>query len=200
MIRNAYELPQDLRKALNAELRPGERILYAGQPDWRGEWGKLAAIFIFGLGWSAISFLFFGMSLGGILGLVPFKSDGAPVGTVVMVALLIFSLPFVAIGCVCLAAPFLGIQKSRNTVHGITDTRLLDVYTGRYAGANSYPLTRVNFIKRRNKRNGTGNLQIGYGVEKDSDGDPRPLTVDWTGIPDVQRAEAIVREQANWVR
>ncbi len=200
MTSDVSKLPQDLRRALTAELGPGERVLYAAQPDWRAERGKLMAIFLFGLGWSAIAFLFFGMSLGALLGIAPQQSNGKPAGFGMMLFFFLFSLPFVAIGLACLAAPFLGIRKSRNTVHVVTDARLVNIYGGRDAGAESYPLAKINFIKRRDRRNGTGNLHIGYGVEKDSDGDPRPLTTDWSGIPDAKRAEALIREQAGWVR
>ncbi len=200
MSRDISNLPAELRKALTAEIAHGERVLYAGQPDWRADWGALFAIFIFGIFWSAISFMFFGMSLGGLLGLVPFNSNGKPAGFGMNVFFFVFSLPFVAIGCAMLAAPFLGIRKSRHTVHAVTDARLINVYVGRDKGAESYPLSRVNFIKRKDRRDGTGNLSIGYGVEKDSDGDTRPLTTDWSGIPDARRAEALIREQAMWVR
>lgn len=194
------KLPAALRAALNAEIAVGERVLYAGQPNWRAEWGALFAILIFGIFWSAISFMFFGLSLGGLLGLAPFNSNGKPAGLGMNIFFFVFSLPFVAIGCVMLAAPFLGVRKSRNTVHAVTDARLLNVYVGKDKGAESYPLERVNFIKRKDRRDGTGNLSIGYGVEKDSDGDPRPLTMDWSGIPNVKRAEQIIRDQAKWSR
>lgn len=200
MSRDISNLPPGLRKALNAELAHGERVLYAGQPNWRAEWGALFAILVFGVFWSAISFMFFGMSLGGLLGLVPFNSDGKPPGFGMNLFFFVFSLPFVAIGCVMLAAPLLGIRKSRHTVHAATDARLINVYTGRDKGAESYPFTKVNFVKRKDRRDGTGNLSIGYGVEKDPDGDPRALTMDWSGIPDVKRAEAIIRDTAKWVR
>ena len=200
MSRDISNLPHNLRKALQSELQAGERVLYAGTPDWRAGWGALLAIFLFGIFWSAISFMFFGMSVGGLIGLVPFNSNGKPAGFGMNVFFFVFSLPFVAIGVAMLAAPFLGIRKSRHTVHAVTDGRLINVYVGRDKGAESYPLAKVNFIKRRDRRDGTGNLEIGYGVEKDSDGDPRPLTMDWSGIPDAKRAEAIIREQAKWVR
>jgi hypothetical protein len=189
------KLPADLRNSLQRELQAGEQILYAGQPDWRAEWGKLLAILLFGLFWSAISFMFFGMSLGGLLGLIPVKSDGAPAGMGLLTFTLLFSLPFVAIGSVMMATPFLAIRKSRNTVHAVTDTRLLNVFVGKDQGAESYPLAKVNFIKRNDHSGSQGNLSIGYGVEKDSDGDPQPLTMDWSGIPDVRRAEAAIREE-----
>ena len=86
------------------------------------------------------------------------------------------------------------------TVHALTEARLLNVYAGHGLGAESYPLSAINFIKRRDRHNGTGNLEIGYGVEKDSEGDPRPLTLSWSGIAQVRRAETLIRENAKWVR
>lgn len=198
MTGDPIRLPSDLRRALTSELNPGERVLYATQPDWRAEKGTLLAITIFGLFWSAISFTFFGVGLGGLLGLVPVNSGDAPASTGLLLFVFLFSLPFVAIGCAVLAAPVLGIRKSQRTVHAVTDTRLLNVYDAPRQGAETYPFAKLNFIKRKDRGNGTGNLQIGYGVEKDSDGDPRALTIDWSGIPDVKRAERIIREQAKW--
>ena len=194
------KLPPDMRKALSTELQAGERVLYAGMPDWRAEWGKLALIFLFGMFWSSISFMFFGISVGGLLGLAPVTSEGQPAGLWFLLFMTVFSLPFVAIGVGFLAAPILGIRASRSTVHAVTDVRLLNVFAGLGKGAESYPLAKINFIKRLDRANGTGSLNIGYGVEKDSDGDSRPLAIDWSGIPDVKRAEAIIREQAQWAR
>ena len=194
------KLPPGLRKALNAELADGERVLFAGQPNWRAEGGALIAILLFGIFWSAIALMLFGMSLGGLLGLVPFNSNGKPAGFGMNLFFFVFSLPFVAIGCVMMAAPFLGIRKSRHTVHAVTNARLINVYTGRDKGAESVFLPRVNFVNRRDRRDGTGNLSIGYGVERDSEGDPRPLTMEWSGIPDARRAESIIRDTAKWMR
>lgn len=193
-------LPRTLRQALAGELAAGERLLYAARPDWRAEWGKLLTIFIFGVFWSAIAFIFLGSSVAGLLGFADIKSDGQPAGTGLLVFVFLFSCPFAAIGCLVLAAPFLGIRKSRNTVHAVTDARLLSVYTGSDRGADSIPLAKVNFIHRRDKKNTSGSLSIGYGVEKDSDGEPRPLVQDWSGIADARRAEAVIRQQAHWVR
>lgn len=200
MGQDLYTLPDELRQALNAELQGGERVLYAGRANWRAETGKLVAIFLFGMFWSSISFVFFGFAVASLLGINPMMTDGHPSSLALQIALLCFSLPFVGIGCAFLAAPFLGIRKSNNTVHAVTDMRLLNVYSGRDAGAESYPLAKINFLKRRDKRDGAGSLNIGYGVERDSDGDPRPLAIDWTGIPNVKHAEAAIRENAKWVR
>ena len=192
--------PGELRKALQSELRHGERVLYASRPDWRAEVGSLVVIFLFGLFWSSIAFVFFGMGTGGLLGLVHVQSDGAPASTGLLLFATLFSLPFVAIGVGLLSAPFLGIHKSRNTVHAVTDERLVNVTIGRAVVVDSYPLQTINFVKRRDRKDGTGSLEIGYGVGKDSDGDPRPLTIRWSGIANVKQAESAIRAQAKWAR
>jgi hypothetical protein len=190
------KIPSDLRKALQAELAPGERVLYAGRPDWRAEMGSLVLLFGIGVFWSAISFLFFGLSGGGLLGLNEIKSNGAPAGFGLTLFMFLFSSLFVAVGLFLLAAPFLGIRKSRHTVHVVTDSRVLSVFTGRDRGTESYPFSKINFIKRTDRKDGTGSLSIGYGIERDSDGDPKPLTLDWSGIPNAKRAETLIREHA----
>lgn len=200
MDRDLPELPANFSTALQSELQPGERVLYAARPDWRAEWGKLLVILLFGLFWNSIAFGFFGASFAGLTGLAAIKSDGAPASTGLLLFGLVVSIPFVLIGLASLAAPFLAVRKADNTVHAVTDARVLNVYLGPDAGAESYPLTKINFIKRRDRNNGTGNLVIGYGVETDGDGDPRPLTMDWSGIPNAQRAEALICEHAPWVR
>ena len=200
MASDTPRLEPELLRRLTAERSAGERVLYAAVPDWRAEWGKLAAIFMFGLCWSAVAFTFFGLSIAAVFGFIPLNVEGEPSGIWTRLAIFAFTLPFAAIGAIALAAPFLSIATSRRTLHAVTDARLINVYAGHDMGAESYPLSAINFIKRQDRRDGTGNLAIGYGVEKDSDGDPRPLTLDWTGIPDVRHAENLIREQAKWVR
>ncbi len=77
---------------------------------------------------------------------------------------------------------------------------LINLITGKFKSVQSLKLETINFIRRRDGRDGRGTLSIGYGVEKDSDGDPRPLTTEWPGVPDVKRVEALIREHAKWAR
>lgn len=194
------KLPPELQKRLQSEIAPGERLLYAGQPDWRAELATHVVVFIFAVFWSFIALLFFGMSGASLLGLVPMVNNGKPTGIGLELFFFFFSMPFVAIGLAMLASPFLGMRKARRTVHAVTDARLINFSADGHGNIESFKLDTINFIKRRDRKNGTGSLSIGYGVEKDSDGDTRPLTTDWTGIPNARRAEQLIREQARWVR
>jgi hypothetical protein len=193
MSSDVAKLPPELGEHVMAELQRGERVSYAGRPNWRAEWPKLALIFVFGAGWSAVCFPMVFFTGAAALGFIPFKFGGAPASPWVAVLALLFLLPFAAIGLLCLAAPFAGIAKSARTVHVVTDRRILNVYGGHRRGADSYPLATINFVKRKDRRQGSGSLEIGYGVAHDSDGDPRPLQFDWSGIPDVRRAEAAMQ-------
>jgi hypothetical protein len=199
MMMHAPRLPQEVQRRLQAELAPGERLLYAGQPDWRAEWGKYLVMTLFGIGWMSIcgplAFFVWAEALGFP---VSAPGKGMPYGLAIFFAL--FTIPFLLIGFACLAAPFQAIRNSVRTVHAVTDQRILTTTAGKAVKVDSCKLAAVNFIKRHDARNGSGSLSIGYGVEKDSDGDPRPLTQEWPGIPDVRRAETLIRENAKWVR
>lgn len=200
MSRGITQLPNELRKRLIAELSAGERLIYAAMPDWRAELPGNIGIFLFGLFWSSIAFTFFGVSAASLLGIHQMVSDGKPSGLGLQIFIFLFSLPFVAIGLVCLAAPFVGVSQARRTVHALTDQRLINLIAGKSDKVESFKLETINFIKRWDGRDGKGTLSIGYGVEKDSDGDPRPLTTSWPGIPDIKGAEALIREHAKWAR
>jgi hypothetical protein len=82
------------------------------------------------------------------LGYVPLNSGGGPPPTWLAILLVLFMVPFVAIGVGTLAAPFLAIAKSASTVHVVTNRRIINVYGGRKRGADSYPLAAIVFVKR----------------------------------------------------
>ena len=144
---NIAKLPADLSKRLSAELAPGERVLYAAQPDWRAETGTLFVIFLFATFFTAIALLFFAMSAASLLGISPMLIDGKPAGIGLQLFFFLFSLPFVVAGCGLMSLPFLGIRKARNTVHAITNERLINVYGGKDAGIESYKLASINFVQ-----------------------------------------------------
>ena len=78
MTSDLTRLPAELRQRLMTELEPGERVVWAGQPDWRAQIGGNLVAFLFGLGWTGITGFFFVMIGSAVLGLTPFKLEGAP--------------------------------------------------------------------------------------------------------------------------
>lgn len=180
---------------------PRERTLYAAQPDWRGGIGALLSQLLFGVGWSIITFWLTAKAAAAAFGVAwdgkPSLDFASPWGPVMLLLVLV---PFVAIGVMFLIAPFRTVAESRRTVHVVTDARLLSIVTGSKPKIESIKLASINFIRRRDRSDGSGNVEVAYGVEKDGDGDPRPLTVNWYGIPDVKQAETAIRESARWAR
>ncbi len=192
------KLPRDLRNVLTSELAPGERVLYAAQPDWRAQWAQHLLVFTFGLGWMSICGPMAIFVWAETLGLRVPSVGAMGKGLAIFFSLLI--IPFVVIGLACLVEPFSSARQSRRRVHAITDQRVMTITHVTSKTLESCKLDAINFVKRRDRKDGSGTLSIGYGVEKDSDGDARPLTMDWPGIPNAKRAEQIIREQAKWVR
>lgn len=192
-------VPQDLVKKLNAELGPGERLLYAAQPDWRAQWVQHLITFVFGLGWSSICVPIAAACWMEVLGLMPAGSK-ASMGFGLALFFSLFLIPFVVIGLACLVSPWMAARSAKRTVHAVSSQRLLNMVGNSPSSAESINLQSVNFIKRRDGRDGYGSLSIGYGVENDSDGAPRPITTEWPGVPEAKRAEAIIREHASWAR
>lgn len=200
MTPRASRLPSGLHERLTAELAPGERVLYAGQPNWRAQWGQHIVLAIFGMGWLSIAVPFALLIWSEALGIpLPGVKTGG-MGHVMAIFFSLFIIPFLLIGVGCTAAPLLAIRKSARTVHAVTDRRLLNVSDRGKPEVESFNLQTINFVKRRDGKDGYGSLQIGYGVTEDAEGDPRPLAIDWPGIPDAKRAEALIREHAKWAR
>jgi hypothetical protein len=106
----------------------------------------------------------------------------------------IFLIPFVLLGLGLLFSVPYSIMRGFKTVHAVTDSRILNVFGGRRPSVESYSGQVLNFVKRRDGRQDRGSLEIAYGVERDSEGDPRPVSTKWLGIADVKRAETAVLE------
>ncbi|MFN0218983.1 MAG: hypothetical protein ACKVP4_09245 [Hyphomicrobium sp.] len=199
MTADLAKLPPDLRKRVAEEISLGEKVLYAGRPDWRALTGQLLILVAFGFFWSMLCFPMAFFVWGEALGFGP-DDPKQRMGSGLAIFFSIFMVPFVVIGAAMLASPFYAARRTARTVHVVTDQRLINVIAGAKTEIESFKLEAINFIKRRDGKAGKGSLSIGYGVEKDSDGDTRPLTTDWPGIPDVRRAELVIRSAASHLK
>jgi hypothetical protein len=191
------KLTPDLRKRVAQELMPGERVVYAGAPDWTGGIGLGAFLFLFGLGWSALTFTAFGISVGAALGFAPPEMKMPEPRALTSWGLTLFLLPFVVVGVGLLSAPALIVYRNRRMAHIVTDRRVMTVHSGKNKGAESYTLDNIISLTRTDGgEEGCGSLLIGHGVERDSDGDIRAVTLDWLKFPAVRRAETAIRSIA----
>lgn len=99
------KLTPDLRKRVAQELMPGERVLYAGAPDWSAGSGLGAFLFLFGVGWSALTFTAFFISAGAALGFAPPEMKMPEPRAASAWGFTLFLLPFVVVGVGLLSAP-----------------------------------------------------------------------------------------------
>ena len=169
MTSDLLKLPKPLRARVQSELQVGERVVYAGMPNWRAETGKHIIVFLFGAGWSAIIFPLTAMLVLTHFGVndTTISISGLPASSWGRIGLIIFMFPFVLIGLLMLLAPFFGIIQSRRTVHVVTDKRIMNVIAAKRGVAESYPLSTITFTKRKERKDGTGDLEIGYGIGRD---------------------------------
>jgi hypothetical protein len=186
-----HELSADLRRRVREVVGPEEKVLWAGQPTWRAVWGRLLLVFLFGVFWAAVSFPFAAMVFGGATGLVPFKLNGSYVWPLwARFALPLFVLPFVVIGYIMLAGPVMALWRCRQTVHLITETRLIDILPHKVVSIDP---AKVSSIKRKPRAGGAGTIEIGLGWTRNSD-DCKVEDIDeWVGVPAAARAETYIR-------
>lgn len=191
MINDMSRLPPILRKQLADELQRDERVLYIGQPRRGPVLAANLPILLFALFWCGISFPMAFLAWSNLLGFAPQIKGLRPSGGMAWFVA-VFMVPFVLIGAGLIYGFFQSVVGSANAIHAITDSRVLTVHGGRKTATESYAGHKINFVKRWDASNGSGSLEIAYGVERDSDGDPRPVTMTWSGIPDVRRAESAI--------
>jgi hypothetical protein len=185
-------LPPSLRARVERELLPGEEVVWAGVPGSLGEALPTLPLFVFGLGWSSISFTFAGVAVASALA-EPSSKSMQP-GMAAFFTLL--SLPFVAVGVILLALPFYTALRAMLTAHAVTDRRLLTVTGGRWNTVEARPADTLTFLHRRDGKHGRGSLRLGLGMERDSDGDNRSIEIAWRAVPAVREAEEAIRALA----
>ncbi|MFO1150311.1 MAG: hypothetical protein U1E62_18190 [Alsobacter sp.] len=198
MIGTLDALPPSLRRRVEAELQPGERVLWAGMPSPLSALLPSLFLFVFGIGWSSLTFTWEAVAVRALLGGASSdKAPGMPGGMGVMFAL--FGIPFVLVGIALLGAPFFVALQAMMTAHVVTDRRLLTVTGGPWKQVESRDPGALTFLRRRDHRNGRGTLRLGFGTTRDSDGDARSVETSWAGVAEVRQAEEAVRELARSV-
>lgn len=193
MTADLSRLAPSLRRRVEAELKPGERVLWAGMPGPMRSVLPSLLLFVFGVGWSSLAFTWEAIAIAGVLG-IGGEAGGLSRGMAAVFA--VFGLPFVAIGVGLVGAPFYVALRAFLTAHVVTDRRLLTVTGGSRASVESRSPDQLTFLRRRDGSAGRGTLRLGFGTEKDSDGDTRSIEERWPDVPDVALAEDAVRALA----
>jgi hypothetical protein len=182
-------LPDWLASRLNAELRPGETLVWTGRPvpalAARGAW-------IFSL-------------VGGVM-LIPMVVMAVVIGAIVaVVALLAKSpcfllvlLPFFTVLLVIVAlvalVPFLARRHVKNTVYALTNLRAIIWQKGPFAfQVRSFAREQLLEFQRTERPDGTGDLIFEQVPWHDGHGHQHLRTIGFTSIARVRDVEELIR-------
>ena len=186
-------LPPSLARALR-EATTGERVVWVARPNDRRQFFRNIWTFLFSIPWTVFSIAWTAVPASVLL----FAEGPDPMkgwGRAAMVVFFLFGLPFVAVGLVGLATPFLAARRARHTVFALTDTRLAVIFNGRTLVVRSIPLSTIFAVECRHRRNGRGDLHLDLGSRRDSDGDLVRGEEVLAGLDDVGAAERQFRAE-----
>lgn len=173
-------LPIKLQSKVNAELRPGESIVWTGQPiPYRRMLAGMGLWFFF-IPWTAIALLWVTMA-GGLTML------GGTEGIFSLFPL--FGLPFVLIGIGGLLSPIWMRMDAVRTVYVITNQRVFTIsgiFSNKY---RSYYPDQIQFVERKENSDGSGNLVFSREDYRDSRGHNRIREESLIAVPNVKTVE-----------
>ena len=178
-----------LQNLLRDELKPGERVLWCGQPDsWRVARQRIG-LFIFGLVFLGI--VLFGAARANNLDVSGLK-DMAPDSLLFFV--LCFS-PFIVIFLLLLLSPLWTVRTAKKTLYAVTSSRALIFEPNTFIGftLRSFAPGTLNDVERTQRANGSGDLVFKKDfvrTARKSRGYTFP--VGFFGIPDVRNVERIL--------
>lgn len=184
-------LRPDQVAAIKAETR-GEIVRWAGKPDAGQACLATSAIYLMAIPWSAVTFTVFGALLAAAWTGPPDDRPAFSYEYAVLVAALLFSGSFAALGLGMLLTPLWAFWRARQTVYAITDRRVVTIIAGPWGKVSSIAPERVVRLERRDGRKGRGTLRIITGYSKDSDGDTVTEAEELHAVPAVRQAESLV--------
>ncbi|HOL22189.1 MAG TPA: hypothetical protein PLQ41_04975 [bacterium] len=172
----------ELESRVRQELSPGEKILWMGQPIPKFFNTTTIGPFIFGIPWTIFVFFWMFAALG-------FKKPDASRGIENFFPLL--AIPFLIVGIGLLTSPIWSYKRALKTLYVVTNQRAIILYSGKPVVINSYLRERLKNIRRIERKDGTGDIIFGNGIEEGGG--------EFSGflnIRDPQTVEKILREMA----
>jgi hypothetical protein len=108
----------------------------------------------------------------------------------------LFGLPFVLVGLGMLCSPFIVYRKSFRTVYVLTDKRAITIDGGWSTTIRSYSPSQLQWVYRKERSNGSGNVIMARRAWPDSDGDRQAEDVGFIGIRNPKEVEQLVKTLA----
>jgi hypothetical protein len=185
---------QGLKKQLANELSSGERLLWSGMPDAATTLRATTPILLFGVPWLLFILGWEGIALAMVFHVFMENSSNTP--WFVPFIMMIFGIPFVAVGVFMVGQPFAAAKKARCTLHAVTDQRVITLfYDDPLRTIDSQFVHTITGMTLKEKAS-LGSLQIVFGTTKDSDGDTTKIIQDWIGVPNARGAKAAILSAA----
>lgn len=169
---------------LQAELKPGEFVKWAGQPEPSRYARQSMAVWIFFIPWTA--FAIFWMAAASGFRFPSFHSgwDAFP----------LFGLPFVLVGFAGLSSPIWMRMRAQYVLYAITDQRALSISGKTTIKVTTYLPKDLGTIERVERADGYGNLILQSSVYHDSDGDRHSKMQGFMAIADVRKVQTLLED------
>jgi len=171
------EMDFESQQTAQAQLEPGERLLWHGKPDPKR--GLLATIplVLFAIPWTGFSVFWMAAASG-------FFFESEP-GWMSLFAL--FGVPFVLVGLGMLTSPYWLYKKAKLTVYALTNRRAM-IITGRATKkVQSFAASDMGLIERTERANGRGDVMFAtVEVKKGTQ------QIGFMGISNARRVERIL--------
>ena len=181
------KLPKYLQARIQLELKPGEAVIWAGQPNPAKYMRQGFWLWLFFIPWTA--FALFWMA-----GAAGFKFPDFSRGQDLFP---LFGIPFVLIGLGGLSSPYWLRRKAANIIYVITDQRALTLEGSRSYTARTYYPDQLRNITRKEHPDGSGDLVLETARYKDSDGDAGKRENGFFAIAQVRRVEQLLEQLAS---
>jgi hypothetical protein len=178
------DLPEHLQQRLRAELKPGESVSWASQPNVDRYMKAGFKLWFFFIPWTAFALFW----IAGASGFRMPKFEGG------WSLFPLFGLPFLLIGIGGLSSPLWLRRKARSIVYAITNQRALVIEGAKSITVKSYRVADITDLERTEHTDGTGDLVLRTERYHDSDGDRQTRRHGFFAIENVRRVERLIEQ------
>jgi hypothetical protein len=169
----------ELKKKINDEKRPNERVLWSGTPI-PIQLAKQA------LGQSFFGIFFFGFAVFWTYGAFH-QSNGESIFP-------LFGIPFLLVGAVLLFSPIIEWIKGYKTVYVVTDQRAFILENRKRIQVTNFDPERISNIEKSLNIDGSGDVILIKEHSTDSDGDKKTERKGFFAVRNVKEVEKAIRQ------